>query len=180
MNILVIYGSLNAKSINKGLAEAMSALTPEGMQMEIVRVPDFPLYSQEREDAFPADINAFKEKIEAADGVIIVTPEYNRGMPGSLKNALDWVSRPDGTQPWRGKAVGVMGASSGPRGTIVAQYDLKRMMNYFGANLMGSPEVHVDNSDKKIEGGVLKDEKTKDYLKKYLVAFKTHVETVKK
>jgi chromate reductase len=145
-----------------------------------VRVPDFPLYSQERENTYPADIQSFKEKIIAADGVIIVTPEYNRGMPAALKNAFDWVSRPDGTQPWRAKAVGVMGASSGSRGAVVAQYDVKRMMLYFGAHMMGQPEFYVDNSDKKIENCVLKDEKTKEYLRKYLAAFKAHVELLKK
>ena len=178
MNILVIYGSLNEKSINKGLADAMPPLASEGMRLEIVRIPEFPLYSQEREDAFPANITAFKGRIAAADGVIIVTPEYNRGMPGSLKNVLDWTSRPTGQHPWSGKSVGVIGASSGPRGTIVAQYDLKRIMNYFGAHLMGSPEFYVDNSDKKIEDGILKDEKAKDYLKKYLAAFKVHIEKI--
>ena len=176
MNILVIYGSLNEKSLNKELAESMPALAPENMHLEIVRVPEFSLYSAEREAVFPADVAAFKQKIADADGIIIATPEYNRGIPGSLKNCIDWTSRPFGQHLWGAKPVAVCGASGGPRGTIVAQYDLKRIMNYFGARLMGTPEFHLDNSDKKIENGVLKDEKTKVLLQKYIAAFKAHVE----
>ncbi len=178
MNILVIYGSLSEKSLNKDLANAMPALSPADMHLEIVRVPEFSLYSRERETVFPTDVAAFKQKIADADGVIIVTPEYNRGIPGSLKNFIDWTSRPSGKHPWSGKLVAVLGASSGPRGTIVAQYDLKRIMNHLGAHLMGSPEFYLDNSDKKInDAGELVDEKTKGYLQKYLTAFEAHVES---
>jgi|SRR3989344_7582905 len=180
MNILIIYGSLNEKSLNGALAHAMLAQKPDDVTLEIVRVPEFSLYSMEREVVFPADVAAFKQKIADADGVVIVTPEYNRGMPGSLKNFIDWTSRPFGQHPWGGKPVGVMGASNGPRGTIVAQYDLKRIMTYFGAQVMGQPELYLDNSDKKIEDGVLKDEKTKEYLQKYLAAFKSHIESFEK
>ncbi|HEY4522113.1 MAG TPA: NAD(P)H-dependent oxidoreductase [Candidatus Paceibacterota bacterium] len=178
MNILVIYGSLREKSINKALAQAIAEHKLDGMDVELCGVGDLPLYDQDIEQsAFPPEALEFKRKIAEAEGVIIVTPEYNRSMPGSLKNAIDWSSRPSGQHPWGGKPVGVMGASSGARGTIVAQYDLKRIMNYFGAHLMGNPEFHLDNSDEKItDDGVLQDEKTIAHLKKYLESFKSHVE----
>lgn len=175
MNILALCGSLRAGSINKTLAEEAAKMA-QGMTIELARIDDLPPYNQDvEESAFPREATALKEKIRAASGVLFFTPEFNRGMPGVLKNAIDWTSRPSGQHPWGGKPVGVLGASSGPRGTIVAQYDLKRSMNYFGAHVMGQPEFYVDNSDKKVDGGALKDEKTRDYLAKYLAAFETHV-----
>ena len=176
MNIVALCGSLRAGSINKTLA-VEAAKMAEGMSIELLPIDNLPLFNQDLEEsAFPEAAKLLKEKIAAASGVLIFTPEFNRGMPGPLKNALDWSSRPSGQHPWGGKPIGVLGASSGPRGTIVAQYDLKRMMNYFGAHVLGQPEFYVDNSDKKIDGGEIKDEKTRDYLKRYLEAFKTHVE----
>lgn len=176
MKVLALVGSLRHSSINRVLATEAARLAGD-VEIDIAEIRDLPLFDQDLEEsAFPAEATALKERIAAADGVLIFTPEFNRGLPGPLKNALDWTSRPSGKHPWGGKPVGVLGASSGPRGTIVAQYDLKRMMNYFGAYVLGSPEFYVDNSDKKIEGGVLKDEKTREYLQRYLAAFKTHVE----
>lgn len=176
MHILAICGSLGTASINRILAHEAAKIA-DGMTVEIVDIGGLPLYNEDVEKAsFPVAATELKEKIRAADGVLIFTPEFNRGMSGALKNALDWTSRPSGTHPWGGKPVGVLGASSGPRGTIVAQYDVKRTMNYFGAHVLGQPEFYVDNSDKKIEAGRLKDEKTREYLVRYLTAFKTLVE----
>jgi chromate reductase len=178
MNVLVIQGSLREKSINKGLANAMLGMLPEGMTMELAGVSDIPLFNEDLElTEYPERAKKLKEKIKSADGVLFVTPEYNRGMPGALKNAIDWVSRPDGERTFSNKPVGVLGASSGARGAQAAQYDLKRAMMYFGAHIMGQPEFYVDNSDGKIdENGVLLHEKTKEYLRRYLAAFKAHVE----
>lgn len=176
MNIVALCGSLRAGSINKTLALEAKKMA-EGMSIEILPIDTLPLFNQDVEEtAFPEAATQLKERIAAASGVLIFTPEFNRGIPGPLKNALDWSSRPSGQHPWGKKPVGVLGASSGPRGTIVAQYDLKRMMNYFGAHVLGQPEFYVDNSDKKIDGGEIKDDKTRDYLKRYLEAFKAHVE----
>jgi len=176
MHVVAICGSLRAGSINKALARAAIAMA-EGMRIKLADIGTLPLNNQDVEESdFPKDALLLKEKVRAADGVLFFTPEFNRGMPGPLKNALDWISRPSGDHPWEGKPVGVLGASSGPRGTIVAQYDLKRMMNYFGAHVMGSPEFYVDNSDNKIVGGEVRDEKTKEHLKRYLLAFKAHLE----
>lgn len=178
MHILAIYGSLRTGSHNKALASSLPLYAPDGMTIELVPPgPDLPLFNEDMESEFPASAQAYKDRIAAADGVIFVTPEYNRGMPGVLKNFIDWTSRPSGKHPWKRKAVGVMGVSSGPRGTIVAQYDLKRTMNYFGADLMGSPEFYVDNSgDAKVDG-IVKDDKTVEYVRKYLAAFQEHIQS---
>jgi chromate reductase, NAD(P)H dehydrogenase (quinone) len=180
MNILIIYGSLNEKSINKALAMNAQKLAPEGMTIEILGIEGFPLYSDTIEKAgFPPIATQYKEKIKGADGIIIATPEYNRSMPGSLKNVIDWTSR--GELPWRGKPVGVIGASDGLRGASFAQYDVKRILTYFGAYVMGQPEFYFHEADTKIdETGTISDEKTIQVLAKYLVAFKSHVELLMK
>ena len=180
MNILVIYGSLRERSINKALAMSAQKKAPEGMSMEVVGIEGFPLYSDTIENAgFPPIATLYKEKIKAADGIIVVTPEYNRSIPGSLKNVIDWTSR--GELPWKGKPVGVIGASDGLRGASFAQYDLKCILAYFGAHVMGQPEFYFHEADKKIDGtGAITDEKTNQVLTKYVAAFKAHVELIKK
>ena len=177
MKILIIYGSLREKSINKSLAHNAAKMLPEGVSANVLGIEGFPLYSDTVENAgFPDIATRYKEEVRAADGILIVTPEYNRSMPGSLKNALDWTSRGKDL-PWKQKPVGVIGASDGVRGASFAQYDLKRVLTYFGAHVMGQPEFYFAEADKKIdEAGAITDEKTKQVLTKYLAAFKTHVE----
>jgi chromate reductase len=178
MNILAIYGSLSSTSINKALAKAAQANAPEGMDIELLGVDGLPLFNQDDEiDNYPTAATDAKEKIDAADGVLIVTPEYNRAPPGSLKNFLDWTSRPSGQHPWGGKAVGVLGASDGMRGASFAQYDIRRTMGYFNARVMGQPEYYLAQGDKKIENGVVTEEKSVEVLKRFLTAFKIHVES---
>ena len=179
MNILVIYGSLREKSINKALARNAQSFAPEGVMLDLVGVGDIPLFNEDLElTAFPDTVETLKNKIKAADGILIVTPEYNRSMSGSLKNAIDWTSRPDKDSAWTaGKPVGVIGASNGMRGASFAQYDVKRIMMYFNMALLGQPEFYLALSDKNMDAeGNITDEKTKETLKKYLVAFTSHVQ----
>jgi NAD(P)H-dependent FMN reductase len=177
MKVLAIYGSLSSTSINKALAKAAQTNAPEGMEIELIGVGGLPLFNQDDEiDNYPATAADAKEKIAAADGVLIVTPEYNRAPPGSLKNFLDWTSRPSGQHPWDRKAVGVLGASDGMRGASFAQYDIRRTMGYFNARVMGQPEYYLAQGDKKIENGVVTEAKSVEVLKRFLAAFKTHVE----
>ncbi len=182
MNVIAIYGSLREKSVNKALARACQAHTPEEMTIELMGVGGLPLYNQDDElTNYPAIAVEAKQKIATADGVLIVTPEYNRTPPGALKNFLDWTSRPEGQHPWAGKPVGVLGASNGLRGASFAQYDIRRIMSYFNANVMGQPEFYFGEAPKKIdEDQNITDEKTIEVLKKFLAAFKTHVESVQK
>ena len=177
MNILVIYGSLREKSINKALARAVQVNAPEGMKTELMGVDGLSLFNQDDElTNYPAHAQEAKQKIAAADGVLIVTPEYNRAPPGALKNFLDWTSRPEGQMPWGGKPVGVLGASNGMRGASFAQYDIRRIVAYFNARMMGQPEYYLAQGDKKIENDVVTDEKSVEVLKRFLAAFKMYVE----
>jgi NAD(P)H-dependent FMN reductase len=182
MNILIIYGSLYEKSINKHLAESLVSLAPKDMSIELSGIGDLPLYDQDLEEkSFPEVAAQFNAKIASSDGVIIVTPEYNRTMPGALKNAIDWSSRPEGKMPWPGKPAAVTGTSTGPRGASFAQYDVRKILGYFDAHVMGQPEVYVGNGDKIFdENGILTDEKTKERLQNFLEKFRSHVELFRK
>lgn len=178
MKILAIYGSLRKDSINKALAATAQLHAPPEMEIELLGVENLPLFNQDDElTNYPAAAQDAKDKIAKADGVLIVTPEYNRGPPGSLKNFLDWTSRPEGQHPWGGKPVGVLGASDGLRGASFAQYDIRRIMGYFNARVMGQPEYYLAQGDKKIENGIVTDAKSVEVLKRFLATFKTHVES---
>ncbi len=176
MNILVIYGSLRKESINKALAQTVKQNAPEGMAIDLMGVDGLPLFNQDDElTNYPAAAQKAKDAIARADGVLIVTPEYNRAPPGSLKNFLDWTSRPEGEMPWGGKPVGVLGASNGLRGASFAQYDIRRIVAYFNARVMGQPEYYLAQGDTKIENGIVTDPKSVEVLKRFLVAFEKHV-----
>jgi len=175
MRILAIYGSLNSDSINKALIQTFAAMASPDMQMEVQGIEGFPLFSRDLERRGTPQIALdYKAKILAADGILISTPEYNRSLPGAFKNVIDWTSR--GEHPWKGKPVGVVGASDGQRGANVAQYDLKRILAYFDAHVLGQPEIHFAEGDKKVADGMVTDEKTKGYIAGYLEKFKAHVE----
>lgn len=175
MNILMMYGSLREKSTNKGLANAVALLAPETMKIETVGLHELPFYNQDLESNFPESAKTLKEKIRSADGIIIVTPEYNRSIPGVLKNMLDWTSRPYGDSAWEGRPVGVLGASVGPLGATLAQYHLKQILSYLNTHVMGQPEFHLNATDKFDAEGNLTDESTKEHIKKFLVKFQEHV-----
>jgi NAD(P)H-dependent FMN reductase len=174
MKILIIYGSLHKNSLNKALAQTFAKLAPDGLEVELLGIEGFPLFSEDLEAVgTPQIATNYKSKIAAADGIIVVTPEYNRSMPGALKNVIDWTSR--GDHPWKGKPVGVAGASDGLRGASFAQADLKRILSYFDTHLMGQPEFYFHEADKKVANGLVTDESTRTRIVKYLEKFKTHV-----
>ncbi len=176
MNILAISGSLRKDSFNTAVIRALQPLAPEGMQIETVTVGDLPLYSEETEGAFPSAAQALKDKIEAADGIIISTPEYNRSIPGVLKNAIDWASRPWGQNSFAGKPVLTMGVSVGRLGTAVAQSHLKQIMVYLDADVIGQPEVYLGPAEEVFDGeGNITDESTKQLLTKALATLKNRV-----
>lgn len=179
--LLAISGSLRKGSFNTSLIRAVTALAPEGMNVEIADISSIPIYNQDHESAFPAEAAALKEKIMAADGIVVATPEYNRAVPGVLKNVVDWTSRPYGHNAWDGKAVYVMGASGGPIAAALAQYNLKQTMLYLNAHVLGQPEFYCGMAAGKFdESGQLTDEKTKEFITQTaLPAFARHMDMVR-
>jgi chromate reductase len=139
MKVIGISGSLRAASFNTFALKAAQKLAPAGMEIEIASIADIPLYNDDvRAAGDPASVTALKAKIKAADGILIVTPEYNFSIPGVLKNTLDWMSRPP-EPPFGGKAVAIMGASPGPVGTARVQYDLRKVLVFLDASASTSP-----------------------------------------
>ncbi len=140
--IAVLVGSLRADSLNKKLALNLEKLAPKGTEFEYIDLR-LPLYDTDLEVDFPKEAAQAKSVIADADGVLIVTPEYNRGIPGVLKNAIDWVSRPYGQNSLSGKPLAVAGASVGPIGTAVAQANLRQIAGHLNARLAGQPELYL-------------------------------------
>jgi len=172
MKIAVIVGSLQKDSHNKKLAKTMESLMPKEVEFEYVDI-HMPLFNQDLEAEYPAEAKAAKDIIMAADGILVVTPEYNRSLPGVLKNAIDWVSRPYGQNGFNGKPVGIMGASIGPVGTAVAQSDFRHVALFLNMKLMGQPEVYIANAGSLSydENGILTDERWVKNLQAYADAF---------
>lgn len=173
--IAVLVGSLRADSTNKKLAQNIEALAPSGVEFNYVDL-NLPLFNEELEADFPKEAQAAKDIIEAADGVLFVTPEYNRSMSGVLKNSIDWLSRPYGKNSLAGKPAGIVGASGGPLGTAVAQAGLRQVVAYLGAKLMGQPEVYISASYKHFDEQGKIDEGLRDDLKSYIDNFCAWIE----
>lgn len=178
--LLAISGSLRKGSINTSLAKAFIANASEGTAIELLDWADTPIFNQDDEAAFPPYAAALKEKIRAADGVIIATPEYNRGVPGPLKNMLDWTSRPYGDSAWKAKPVYIVGATGGAVGTALAQDDVKKFMNFNAAYTMAQPEFYMTGAPGKFDTeGNLTDEDTKQHIVSGLAAFTAWIEKMK-
>lgn len=172
MKILGISGSLRKASYNSSLLRAAVSLAPDGVDIITADISEIPLYNEDvRALGFPPVVEAFREQIRAADGLLFVTPEYNYSMPGVLKNAIDWASRPP-DQPFSGKPAGVMGASMGFAGTARAQYHLRQSGVYLNLHFMNQPEVFVTVAQEKFdEQGNIKDDRTRESVRKFLAAF---------
>lgn len=169
MNIVAISGSLRKDSFNTALLRSLQALAPAGMQITIADISGLPLYNQDDEATFPAAAQALKDVVAAADGIIIATPEYNRSVPGVLKNAIDWASRPYGQNSFAGKPVLIMGATVGKLGTAIAQGHLRQMLTYLDMQVIGQPELYFGPAQEIFDGeGNSIDESTKDLLVKAL------------
>lgn len=145
--IAVVVGSLRKDSFNKKLASAIEKLFPADFSLTQLRIDDLPLYNQD-DDANPsAQVKRLKGEITAAQGVLFVTPEYNRSIPGVLKNAIDHASRPYGQSAWNGKPAGVIGASIGPTGTAMAQQHLRNILAYLNMPTLGQPEAFIHHKE---------------------------------
>jgi chromate reductase, NAD(P)H dehydrogenase (quinone) len=175
MKVLAFVGSLRAGSYNRALFNEARKYFPPDFEVVEGSFGSWPLFNEDTETPIPADIAALKEEIRRADGIFFVTPEYNRSIPGGLKNMLDWTSRDP--FPWPGKKVYVMGSSNGDRGANMSQYDLKRILLYFGCQVLGTPEMFIGRNTEKFNDKLeLTDEKTRGYIKRAVEAFAAFVQ----
>ncbi len=179
LHILGISGSLRSGSYNRGLLRAASELMPEGMTLDIADLAQIPLYNEDIFSDRPEAVTHLQEQIRLADGVIIATPEYNHSIPGVLKNALDWISRPMKTQPFAGKPLAVMGAG-GRSGTVWAQDNLRQVAVHLGMLILMEPQVAVERSWEKFDpDGNLVDDESRRLIKDQMAAFKIFVTGLK-
>ena len=147
LKIAVVIGSLRKDSFNRKLALALAHLAPENATFEHLEIGDLPLYDQDQDKNQAPQVKRLKSEIAAADGVLFVTPEYNRSFPGVLKNAIDNASRPYGQSAWAGKPAGVIGVSGGAIGTALAQQHLRNVLAYLDMPVMGQPEAFIQNKE---------------------------------
>lgn len=174
-----IIGSLSAKSINRTLAKALIRLAPAELEFVEIPIKDLPLYNHDYDADYPPEGRALKAAIVAADAVLFVTPEYNRSIPGALKNAIDWASRPWGDNSFTHKPSAVIGMSTGKIGTAVAQQSLRSVLSFCNSPQMNAPEAYIQYSpDVFAEDGEVLDEHTARFLRDYMNEFGDHVRRV--
>src|SRR3954468_21780126 len=172
-------GSLSSTSINRLLAKALVRLAPKELEMREIPIKDLPLYSQDYDADYPPVARALKKAIADVDAVLFVTPEYNRSIPGGLKNAIDWASRPWGQNSFARKPSGVIGASPGSIGTAVAQSHLRGVLCFCNSPLMNTVEAYVQFTPGLITAeGEVTNEKTAEFLRNYMIEFRAFIERV--
>ncbi len=170
--IAVIVGSLRRDSFNRHLAAALQKLAHPQLDFTTVRIDDLPLYNQDDDDHPAEPVRRLKGEIAASQGVLFVTPEYNRSIPGVLKNAIDHGSRPYGQSVWAGKPVAVIGISVGAIGTALAQGHLRNVLGYLDMPMMGQPEVYLQNKPGLFDAnGDIAAEDTRQFLQKFMDRF---------
>lgn len=145
--IAVLIGSLRRESFNRKLAHAIAGLAPQDFTFEQLQIDDLPLYSQDDDVHQAASVVRLKAEIQKSHALLFITPEYNRSIPGVLKNAIDHASRPYGQSAWGGKPAGVMGVSVGSIGTALAQQHLRSVLSYLDVPTMGQPEAYIKAKD---------------------------------
>lgn len=174
ISILGFAGSLRRASYNRALLSAALELIPQDAALKIFDLEGIPSFNQDMEAVPPERVKEFKSKIKSADAILIATPEYNYSVPGVLKNALDWASRPPTDNAFDGKPVALMGASTGMVGTARAQYHLRQTFVILNAHPLNRPEVMVPFAPEKIDGnGRVTDQKTKDKIRELLESLVT-------
>ena len=167
--ILGISGSLRRESYNSAALRAAVGLAPEGAVIEMFDIDGIPPFNQDEESNPVAKVVELKRRVREADAILFVTPEYNYSVPGVLKNAIDWASRPYGDNAWDGKPAAIMGASVGAIGTARAQYHLRQMFVFLNVFAVNQPEVMIGNAAKRFDAeGNLTDETTKDFIRQLL------------
>jgi len=178
-NVGYIIGSLAKGSINRKLAKALVKLAPDKLNMTEISFAELPLYSYDYDADYPAVANDFKAAIKGSDAILIVTPEYNRSIPGGLKNALDWASRPYGTNVFKNKPTAVIGASPGAIGTAVGQQALRPILGFLNAPQMNAVEAYIQFKPDLIDDdGNVSVPGTEQFLRDYMEAFHQHMARV--
>jgi chromate reductase len=177
-DVAVLVGSLRKESFSRKLAKALVERAPDTLKLEIVEIGRLPLYNQD-DDANPsAESKAFKARIQAAEAVLFVTPEYNRSVPGVLKNALDIASRPYGKSAWDGKPGGVVSVTPGGLGAFGANHHLRQSLVFLNVPVLQQPEAYISDAGKLFdEAGKLTSQDTSGFLQKFMTAFAAWVET---
>jgi chromate reductase len=172
-------GSLSSNSINRTLSRALINLAPPDLDFTEIPIRDLPLYSQDFDNDYPPEARALKEAVDASDAVLFVTPEYNRSIPGALKNAIDWASRPWGHNSFDHVPAAVIGASPGQIGTAVAQQSLRAVLSFCNARQMTAPEAYIQfRPGVFTDSGEVTDDSTAAFLKDFMQEFRVHIERV--
>jgi chromate reductase len=174
-----LIGSLASHSINRTLSKALIRLAPAELEFTEIPIGNLPLYTPDYDADYPPEGRAFKEAIEASDGILFIAPEYNRSIPGALKNAIDWGSRPWGTNSFARKPTGIIGASPGNIGTAVMQSSMRSVLSFLDAPQLNAPEAFI-KFDRAIFGddGEVKDAKTESLLRHYMEEYAAFVQRV--
>ncbi|MBN3845732.1 NAD(P)H-dependent oxidoreductase [Paraburkholderia sp. Ac-20342] len=168
-HIAVVVGSLRRDSFNRQLAQAVISLAPSDFTFEFIDIGSLPLYCQDYDADYPEAGKKLKERVEATNGLLFVTPEYNRSMPGVLKNALDWGSRPWGTNSWGNKPGAIIGTSLGATGTALAQQHLRNVLAYLDVATLAQPEVFIKHDLSVInEKGEIVNDGTRKFLQTFV------------
>lgn len=177
--VAYLVGSLSSTSINRTLSRALVRLAPDDLELVEVPIGNLPLYSPDFDADYPPEARALKEQLAAADAVLFITPEYNRSIPGVLKNAIDWASRPYGENSFDHMPAAVIGASVGEIGTAVAQQSLRGVLSYCNARQMTAPEAYIHFlPEVYTDTGEVTDESTAAFLRQFMEDFREHVERV--
>ncbi|KAA0973171.1 NAD(P)H-dependent oxidoreductase [Paeniglutamicibacter gangotriensis] len=172
-------GSLATNSINRTLSKALIKLAPDNLAFTEISIKDLPLYSYDYDASYPPEGTAFKAAVEAADGLLFVSPEYNRSIPGALKNAIDWGSRPWGSNSFARKPSGIIGASVGAIGTAVMQSSMRSVLSFLDAPQLNSPEAYIAFKPEIFDAeGNVSDSSTAEFLGHYMSEYAAFVARV--
>ena len=179
-DVAVIVGSLRKASLNRKMANALAALAPAELKLEIVEIGDLVLYNEDLEAGIPPAWGTFRARVRRADAVLFVTPEYNRGLPGAMKNALDVASRPHGSNAWAGKPGAVVSVSPGAVGAFGANHHLRQSLVFLDVPVLQQPEMYIGGANKLFdESGNIAADTTRDFLKKFLDAYAAWIEKLR-